>query len=300
MKVKRIVINKKRTLKKGNLLLIFGAALAIALLIIAICALHGEDDPVIDDPVIDDPVIDDPVIDDPVVDDPVIDDTEEGGESAPAGGQPQTDEPVHHPVVALTFDDGPSASVTPRLVEELNKRGIKATFFMLGTAAEANPDVVRLVHESGHQIASHTYDHGAYLTELTNEQLSFQINNTVKILRDITGSDPVYMRPPYGAMDKATASKIGWPMMLWTVDPRDWDSRDAQAVFDAVIGTVSDGSVVLFHDLYESTLEAVVMIVDQLITNGWRFMTLEQYYEHFGMEPQPGTVYRGTNISQLK
>ena len=223
---------------------------------------------------------------------PVHNDDGDQSAAVPEEHTPAVDD--GRPVVALTFDDGPSSTITPLLVEALKERDVPATFFMLGANAAALPEVVRQVAEAGNQIGSHTYDHEGYLTKLDDKALAAQINDTVKVLRHITGEDPRFLRPPYGAMDKATAGKIGWPMMLWTVDPRDWDTRDAQKVYEAVMNNVTDGSVILMHDIYESTLDAAIMVVDELKARGWRFVTLDEYYEIFGITPQPGHLYRGT------
>ena len=200
------------------------------------------------------------------------------------------------PIVALTFDDGPSPTVTDKLIDELNARGVKATFFMLGNLAEKNPALVRKAYDTGHLVCSHTYDHEDYLTDLDDEDMAKQVNKTIQVLRDITGESPVYMRPPFGAMDKETAVKIGWPMMLWTLDTRDWESRDADKIYEVTMNRITDGSVVLMHDIYESTLDGALLVVDELLKRGWRFVTLDEYYQIYDMVPQAGHVYRGTNM----
>ena len=198
------------------------------------------------------------------------------------------------PIVALTFDDGPNPQITPRLVKYLSDRGVHATFFMLGARAAAYPDVVRQVYEAGNQICNHTYDHEHALTELSDEALAAQVNGTIKAIIDATGEAPAYIRPPYGTINAATAAKIGYPMMLWTVDTRDWDYRNTEKVYNAIINNVYDGAVVLMHDNYDTTAEAAARAIDTLQEQGWRFVTLEEYYQIRDMRPQPGHVYRGS------
>ncbi|MBQ1501790.1 MAG: polysaccharide deacetylase family protein [Firmicutes bacterium] len=198
------------------------------------------------------------------------------------------------PIVALTFDDGPNPQITPRLVKYLSDRGVHATFFMLGARAAAYPDVVKQVWEAGNQICSHTYDHVHPLTELSDENLAAQVNGTIKTIADATGEIPKYIRPPYGTINAATAAKIGYPMMLWTVDTRDWDYRNTEKVYNAIINNVYDGAVVLMHDNYDTTAEAAARAIDTLQEQGWRFVTLEEYYQIRDMRPQPGHVYRGS------
>lgn len=201
--------------------------------------------------------------------------------------------PDGRPVVALTFDDGPNDSVTPALIKALNERGVLATFFMLGERIEEYPEVARLAYESGHQIASHTYDHKSPLTRLGEADLAREVNDTIGAIRGVTGEDPAYMRPPFGEINRQTALTIGWPMILWTVDPRDWECQNADQVYNQVMDNVYDGAVVLMHDKYDSTLEAAERVVDTLIGEGWRFVTIEQYYQLYGIDTLPGHVYRG-------
>ena len=203
------------------------------------------------------------------------------------------------PCLMLTFDDGPSSDLTPRLVEELNARGVKATFFVLGKNAALNHDVIDLEFSSGHEVCSHGYDHQNKLTELSTGEINYQLDETAKVIREITGSDPTYLRPPYGAIDQATADKISVPMMLWTIDPRDWEVRDAEKVRDNILNDAYDGGVVICHDLYESTVQGVLDAVDVLLQDGWQFLTLSQYYQTIGMEPEPGQVYRGRSPADI-
>ena len=237
----------------------------------------------------------------------MMDSTEAPPEEAdddPAGMQTETgafDFPYdpEKPSLMLTFDDGPSAELTARLVEELNARGVKATFFVLGKNAALNHDVIDLEFSSGHEVCSHGYDHKNKLTELTDGEIAYQLDETAKVIREITGSDPPYLRPPYGAIDQATADKISVPMMLWTIDPRDWEVRDAEKVRDNILNDAYDGGVVICHDLYESTVQGVLDAVDILLKEGWQFLTLSQYYQTIGLEPAPGQVYRGKGLADL-
>ncbi|MDO4733134.1 MAG: polysaccharide deacetylase family protein, partial [Bacillota bacterium] len=203
------------------------------------------------------------------------------------------------PVMVLTFDDGPSPSLSPRLLDELNARGVKASFFVLGKNASYNREIIELEYASGHDVCSHGYDHQSKLTQLSDEELAYQLDETARVLRDITGQDPPFLRPPYGSINRETAAKIDIPMMLWTLDPRDWESRDAQQVRDKILEDAFDGAVVICHDLYESTLNGVLQAVDILLEQGWQFLSLTQYYQTIGLEPEPGKVYRGPNVLDL-
>ena len=216
--------------------------------------------------------------------------------------EPQLDFPYDpdKPTLVLTFDDGPNASLTPFLVDELNARGVHASFFVLGNNAALNHEVIDLEYASGHDVCSHGYDHQSKLTQLNDEQLAYQLDETAQVVREITGHDPIYLRPPYGAIDRATAVKINVPLMLWTIDPRDWESRDAAQVRDNIVNGAFDGGVVICHDQYESTVQGVLEAVDILLEQGWQFLSLSQYYQVISLEPQPGQVYRGSNLADLK
>lgn len=203
------------------------------------------------------------------------------------------------PCLVLTFDDGPSQEQTPLLLEALDARGVKASFFVLGKNAERYQDTIAAAFSAGHDICSHGYDHQSKLTQLSQAEIDTQLDQTAQVIREITGSDPLYLRPPYGAIDRATAAKIPVPMMLWTIDPRDWESRDAAQVRDKILEDAFDGGVVICHDIYPSTVQGVVEAVDLLLEQGWQFLSLSQYYQVMGIEPQAGQVYRGTGLAQL-
>jgi len=199
------------------------------------------------------------------------------------------------PFMALTFDDGPSGDITAKLAQGLAERGARATFFVLGKQAEEHRDVVAYAAEQGHQIASHGYDHKTRFTQMSDEQLNQELSMTAGIIKDIIGSLPLYVRPPYGAIDEATAAKIEYPMMLWTIDPRDWEAKTPEQLADFIIEHASCGDVVIMHDEFANTLEGVLAAVDQLQAQGWQFVTLEEYYRLLGMVPEPEKVYRGKN-----
>ena len=225
--------------------------------------------------------------------------TEQPGGEKPVSGEAEeidATEDTEEKILALTFDDGP-AETTERLVEGLNERGAKATFFVLGTLVERYPDAVDFAYASGNQIASHGWDHKHKFTALSDEALQTELENTAGAIREITGEDPPYVRPPCGAIDKATAAKIDVPVMLWNIDPRDWESRNAEAVSDAIVNGAFHGGVIILHDMYDSTVDGVLAAIDLLQAEGWRFVTLEEYYEIFEIAPQAGLVYRGTRLA---
>ncbi|MCR4963348.1 MAG: polysaccharide deacetylase family protein [Firmicutes bacterium] len=225
----------------------------------------------------------------------------ETGENDAAGenetAEPATDSPG---MMALTFDDGPSKENTPVLLDGLQKRDIRATFFVLGVRAQANTGIIERAHAAGNVICSHGYDHKERFTNLSAEGLADQLDRTAKIIYQITESYPPYVRPPYGAIDQSTAARIPHPMMLWTVDTRDWDVKDADIVCQNIVDAAKDGAVILLHDLYATSVEGALKAVDRLTAEGWQFVTLPELYKHLGITPEPGKVYRGGSLATLK
>jgi len=223
-----------------------------------------------------------------------------GETQAPELGELRRDLDPTRPFMALTFDDGPSGDITPQLAEALAERGALATFFVLGKQAEEHREVVAYAAERGHQIASHGYDHKTRFTQIPDAQLEQELSMTDGIIADIVGSPPRYVRPPYGNIDQATAAKIHYPLMLWNIDPRDWEARTPEQLADYLVEHARNGGVVILHDEFANTLEGVLAAVDQLQSEGWQFVTLEEYYELLGLVPEPGKVYRGCELATLE
>lgn len=178
-------------------------------------------------------------------------------------------------VVALTFDDGPHPKYTPLLLDGLKKRGVKASFFVTGKNAEQYPELIRRMDEEGHLIGNHTYSH-LQLSGKNRERFREELVRTNKIIREITGKDVEFVRPPYGSWDKSFEADLNMFPVLWNVDPLDWSSRNAENVARKVISAAGDGSVILMHDEYASTVTAALKIVDELQKQGYRFVTVEE------------------------
>lgn len=192
--------------------------------------------------------------------------------------------------VALTFDDGPRPGSTERLLEGLRDRGARATFFLIGEQAQMYPELVQMIGAEGHQVGNHTWGH-----------VCLQDLNTANALAEVERRMPCFKRFWARRLLGATAVWVGEhafiqqlsvPVIKWSVDPRDWESRNTQAVVDAVMETVTDGSIVLLHDIYDTSVEAAFQIIDLLEPQGYRFVTVEQLLRIKGIEPQAGTAYR--------
>ena len=194
-------------------------------------------------------------------------------------------------LVALTFDDGPAYSKTETLLEEFEKRNVRATFFLLGELALKQQDIVEKMYKFGHTIGSHTYDH-KNLKKLDEEQLNYEINYTNGVLSNIIGEDIKYIRPPYGAYTKEILDSTNMSFILWSVDTEDWKLRDADKVAQYMVDNISDGDIVLLHDIHQETIDGVIKGIDLLKEEGYEFVSLEElaYYRNVTLEANK--VYR--------
>lgn len=208
-------------------------------------------------------------------------------EPPPATGPPPVDCAVLR-CVAITFDDGPGTE-TPRLLQELAARGVLATFFLVGNRVGANAATARAIADAGHAIGNHTWSHPD-LTKVDEATRLSEIDRTTQAITEATGRRPTSVRPPYGAIDDAVGADLaaaGFPAVLWSVDSRDWESKDAVATTAQVLDHVKPGSVVLLHDIHASTVDAVPGILDALAAQGYTFVTVDQLFGTM----QPGQRY---------
>jgi len=187
--------------------------------------------------------------------------------------------------VALTFDDGPSGTVTPEILHILNEFDAVATFFMLGIQVDYYPELAAEVASQGHEIANHTQNH-MNLTTVRNDVARQEIALSREKIEEATGETPHLVRPPYGAYDNATinlASENDETLILWSVDPDDWKHRNPRTIERNVLQAVRPGSIILLHDIYESTAEALPNILEELKKQGYTFVTVSQLMEQEDM-----------------
>lgn len=179
------------------------------------------------------------------------------------------------PRAALTFDDGPHEKYTPQLLDGLRKRGIHATFFLLGKNIEGKEEIVKQMQKDGHLIGNHTYDH-VQLDKLPGEQACQQILKTNNEIYEITGEYPLYLRPPYGAWPKNLELCVTMLPVFWDVDTLDWKSKNVQSVESIVKREVKDGSIILMHDSFATSVEAALEIADMLTEKGYDLVTADE------------------------
>lgn len=183
--------------------------------------------------------------------------------------------PIEAPKIALTFDDGPSAAWTPALLDGLKERGVKATFFLIGENADKNPEIVKRMAEEGHLIGNHTYHH-VELTKVSENEARLELADTSAVIVRITGKEPEYMRPPFGAWQRKLEQEIQMLPVLWTIDPLDWTTENQDEIVNKVVTEAEENDIILLHDCYKSSIEAGLRIVDILQEEGFVFVTVDE------------------------
>ena len=183
------------------------------------------------------------------------------------------------PYIAMTFDDGPHPQNTPRLLNMLRERNIKATFYVTGRNVKLYPQLTRRIVAEGHEIGNHTWGH-PNLQKMGNAQVRSELDRTRDIIVATTGVQPRTMRPPYGALSQSQRAWIfkdyGYPTILWSVDPEDWKKPGPSVVTSRIVNNTRNGGIVLAHDLHKSTIDAMPGSLDGLLRKGFKFVTVSQ------------------------
>ncbi len=182
-----------------------------------------------------------------------------------------------NPKIALTFDDGPNASYTPILLDGLKARGIKATFFLIGENVEAgeNAQIVKRMYDEGHLIGNHTYHH-VEITRVDSATALEELKKTNEAIEQVTGERVEYMRPPFGAWQKNLEKEVNLIPVMWSVDPLDWTTANADEIVNKVVTETEENDIILLHDCYESSVKAALRIIDLLTEEGYEFVTVDQ------------------------
>lgn len=177
--------------------------------------------------------------------------------------------------IALTFDDGPHPFYTEQLLDGLKERGVVATFFVTGEHANLHPDIITRMQEEGHLIGNHTYSH-VQLRSNNRREFVEELQLTSRVIKEITGEDTLYVRPPYGSWDKSLEKELNMIPVLWTVDPLDWCSEDVGGIVRRVTEKVGENDIILMHDYFAPSVTAALQIVDTLTAQGYVFVTVEE------------------------
>ncbi len=177
--------------------------------------------------------------------------------------------------IALTFDDGPHPYYTEQLLDGLKERGVVATFFVTGEHATLHPDVIKRMHEEGHLIGNHTYSH-MQLTKADREEFKEELVATSEVIEEIIDEEVIYVRPPYGTWDKSFEEELDMIPVLWTIDPLDWCTDNSSCVVKRTVDAAGENEIILMHDYYETSVTAALAVVDELLAQGYTFVTVEE------------------------
>jgi peptidoglycan/xylan/chitin deacetylase (PgdA/CDA1 family) len=196
-------------------------------------------------------------------------------------------------IIALTFDDGPHPKNTPLILEELKKRNAVATFFVVGNRVQYYPEVLAQIIAEGNEIGNHTWSH-KQLTTLSPEGIKKQVNDTQEAVKAAVGITPKIFRTPYGEISDLITQNVGLPIILWSVDTEDWKNKDSEVIVAHIITETDNGEIVLQHDLYLWSVEAVGPALDDLISKGYKFVTVSQLLGFIDnpTDAIPGEVFR--------
>lgn len=193
--------------------------------------------------------------------------------------------------VALTFDDGPNYATTGKVLDILKEKKATATFFLLGQNIAGNEALVKRMVDEGMDVGSHSYDH-PYLPNLSDEQIQEQVRKTDKAIFEACGKLATNFRAPYGAAGQQTARVIGKPLIHWSVDSQDWELKNVAATVARVKDTLYEGSIVLMHDIHQTTVEALPQIIDNMRQEGYEFVSVDTLLQQ---TQKPLYTYFGEN-----
>lgn len=177
--------------------------------------------------------------------------------------------------IALTFDDGPHPVYTPMLLDGLEKRGVKATFFLIGTAVENYPEVAKRIADEGHLIGNHTYHHVS-LENADEAMIEEEVVAANQMMEEVTGQYPQLIRPPFGQSSSQIEVQTDMICVLWTIDPLDWCTTDAATVAQRVLKNSKENGIILLHDEYKTSVMAAFTIIDELQKKGYEFVTVDE------------------------
>jgi peptidoglycan/xylan/chitin deacetylase (PgdA/CDA1 family) len=205
---------------------------------------------------------------------------------------------VDGPYIALTFDDGPSAKLTPKLLDLLATRHIKVTFFLIGENVAEHPEIVAREAREGHELANHSWSHPNF-GKMSDENVRSQIRRTDDAIRSAAGVTPTLLRPPYGSVTtrqkKWINEEFGYKIALWDVDPLDWRRPGPNVVCNRIVKNTRAGSIVLVHDIHPGSIEAIPCVLSQLEAKGYKFVTVSELLAmKTPIPPKPSPSPKGT------
>lgn len=193
--------------------------------------------------------------------------------------------------VALTFDDGPSGKYTRALLDGLYDRGAHATFLLCGYRMKDQQELTQRIFSEGHEIGYHGYSHDTMRT-MSRRQIAQEILDSQALLPE--DCEPVFLRPPGGFVTdglRQVAEARQLAILSWSVDPKDWATHDKTAIEKAVLKNIQDGDIVLLHDMTDSSVQAALDIVDALMEQDYRIVSVAELVQIRRVKLKPGQVY---------
>lgn len=191
--------------------------------------------------------------------------------------------------IALTFDDGPNYN-TNKILDILEKYDAFATFFVVGKNIKGNEKVIERMNNMGMEIGNHTFDH-LLLTKRKEEKIKWEIETTNEMIFNITNRYPTLFRPSYGSFNKKIKKVSDMPIIIWNIDTLDWKYHNSEKIVSRVINKVSDGDIILMHDIYSASANALDNIIPMLKEMGYEFVTVSDLFYYNGINLKKGKVY---------
>jgi len=201
--------------------------------------------------------------------------------------------------VALTFDDGPHAVLTPRLLDSLqtlkksNNIAAHVTFFVMGVKVAMHPQILKRAVEEGHEIANHVWNHPV-MTQIPWEDMKSQLYHTSEAIYNATGKFPTVMRPPYGKttnpINGRILKEIHLPVILWSLDTLDWQRPSVDQIVSKAVQKSKPGTIILCHDIHPNTVEAIPILVKQLADQGYSFLTVTEMIQKYSPKSLGGNA----------
>ena len=187
--------------------------------------------------------------------------------------------PAEKKQVALTFDDGPHPTLTPRLLDILDEKNVRATFYILGNKVARNAALIKRIRGEGHEIGNHSWSH-PNLANRSDSAILSELKRTSDAIYNASGKRPTTMRPPYGALSmrqrRLVNSELGMPTIMWSIDTLDYTGSSSATITNRVLRRAHNGAIILGHDIQARTIQAVPALIDGLKSRSFKFVTVSQ------------------------
>lgn len=193
------------------------------------------------------------------------------------------------PMIALTFDDGPG-KYTKKIAKCLKNNDSRATYFVVGNRINTYKSELKYAYQNGNEIGNHSYSHPNFYA-LSSSGIKSQIKKTDKLIQNITGESVKLLRTPGGARSKTISTVAEKPMFYWSIDTRDWENRNTNKIVNSVMNKVKDGDIILIHEIYSFSSDAILKLIPKLRKKGYQLVTVSELAQYKGYKLKNGKVY---------